>query len=101
MLFGCGDRQDYPSSLTLADSLCDHDPDHALHLLDSLRPLMEEADQTDQMYHQLLCIKSADKAYSCHHQWLARPHFGVLCQLPEKEKDYMEVETGEISTYGR
>ena len=61
-LCACGRHLVYSPSLQRADSLCSVRPDSALALLQQLSSQMPSAPEPDRMFHQLLCIKAADKA---------------------------------------
>lgn len=62
LLSACGRHHVYSPSLLRADSLCRVLPDSALALLQQLSSQMPSAPEPDRMFHQLLCIKAADKA---------------------------------------
>lgn len=62
LLSACGRHHVYSPSLQRADSLCSVRPDSALALLQQLSSQMPTAPEPDRMFHQLLCIKAADKA---------------------------------------
>ena len=62
LLSACGRHHVYSPSLLRADSLCRVLPDSALALLQQLSSQMPTAPEPDRMFHQLLCIKAADKA---------------------------------------
>ena len=62
LLSACGRHHVYSPSLLRADSLCSVRPDSALALLQQLSSQMHSAPEPDRMFHQLLCIKAADKA---------------------------------------
>lgn len=58
--------QEYFAILQSADSLMQTNPDSARILLSTIKEDMDKENQPAQMYHQLLCIKAADKAYIPH-----------------------------------
>lgn len=61
LLFACR-HHSYSPRLLEVDSLCSVLPDSALALLQQLSSQMPTAPEPDRMFHQLLCIKAADKA---------------------------------------
>ena len=56
----------YPHLLTVADSLCEMQPDSATVLLAKLHRSMEDAPEDIKMYYRLLTVKAADKTYDKH-----------------------------------
>lgn len=54
---------DYPPQMVRAVRLMEPRPDSALHLLDSLAPLVPQLPEEARMYHALLTIKAKDKLY--------------------------------------
>lgn len=63
--FSCS-RFEYRKSLIVADSLTETNPQRAVAMLDSMAPMMTGAPKHEQMFHRLLQIKAADKAYIRH-----------------------------------
>lgn len=63
--FSCS-RFEYRKSLIVADSLTATNPQRAVAMLDSMAPMMAGAPKHEQMFHRLLQIKAADKAYIRH-----------------------------------
>lgn len=61
-LFSCG-HQGYPSSLLIADSLCEANPDSAIAFLSGLSSHQSEFDDDSRWYYRLLCLKAKCKAY--------------------------------------
>lgn len=53
----------YPPQMVRAVRLMEPRPDSALHLLDSLAPLVPQLPEEARMYHALLTIKAKDKLY--------------------------------------
>ena len=61
---GCSRSLPHDETLVEIDSLCDTHPDMAVSMLDSIdKKALGEADRH---YHDLLCIKTRDKAYTAH-----------------------------------
>lgn len=67
LLTGCAGRPTYPPELRLADSLADHYlPDSARVVLQQCSSRIAEMPEAVRMYHRLLEVKAADKAYVTH-----------------------------------
>lgn len=60
ILLGCT-RNQYPSSLRIADTLTYTNPDSAVVLLGQMETVMSGASEPIRRYYQLLCIKADDK----------------------------------------
>lgn len=56
-------HKSYPSELVMVDSISEHDTRQAQAILDSLKPLMNNADEPTRNYYALMCIKVTDKAH--------------------------------------
>ena len=63
VLAACHRHDPYPAGLLRADSLCEVAPDSARSVLHAMQDDMDDAPLSTRMYHRLLCIKAADKAY--------------------------------------